>query len=70
MTVEQAMKDYLLTYFVYNGETLNFGRKNKYFQDWYETHRNVEGKIGLYNVSAMINTISSLAFYINKGELD
>ena len=70
MTVEEAMKAYLLQGFVYNGELLDFGKKNKNFNEWYEKHKQVKGKIGLYNQLAIINTISALVFYINKGELE
>ena len=70
MTVEEAMKNYLLQGFVYNGELLNFGRKNKNFDEWYEKHKQVKGKVGIYNQQAMINTISALVFYIDKGELE
>lgn len=70
MTVEEAMKNFLLQGFVYNGQLLDFGRKNKNFNDWYINHKNVKGKIGIWSEQAMINTISSLVFYIDKGELE
>jgi len=68
MTVEEALKNYQLRGFVYKGELLNFGRKNKNFDEWYENHKGINGKIGIWNEQVLINTMSFLVFYINKDE--
>jgi len=70
MTLEEAMKSFLFNVFIYKGEQLNFGRKNKNFPEWYEKHKHIKGKVGVYTFQAMINTMSYLAFYIDDGELD
>lgn len=70
MTLEEAMKNFVFQVFIYKGTELNFGRKNKDFYDWYLNHKDIKGKVGIYQVQAMINTMSYMAFFINDGELD